>query len=128
VMRPEQRDFLFSHADDARPPYHDGLAAKARTFDLRPGLGVHHPFIAPHLVTTGPALSISLAITFRTPQSDVWSDAHRYNNRMRRLGLGRIPVREHAAVDLAKAGVIRAIRKARSAVKGAQVVAADAAQ
>lgn len=119
-MRPEQRDFLFSYAGDSRAPYHDGLAAKARTFDLRPGLGLHHPFLAPHLVTTGPALSISLAIMFRTPQSDVWSDAHHYNNRMRRLGPGRIPVREHAVIELAKAGVIRSIRSIRkvlSAVK-----------
>lgn len=114
VMRPAQRDHLFSHAVDARPAYHSGLPAKARRFDLQPGLGVHHPFIAPHLVTTGPNVSVSLAITFRTPASDVWSEAHEYNDRLRRYGLGRIPVGEYAAVDLVKAGVMRTLRGTRA--------------
>ncbi|MEP6501787.1 MAG: transcription factor jumonji JmjC domain-containing protein [Betaproteobacteria bacterium] len=116
VMRSAQRDHLFSNGTDARPPYHDGLPAKARRFELKPGLGVHHPFIAPHLVTTGPNVSVSLAITFRTPGSDIVSDAHRYNDRFRRYGLGRIPVGEHAALDATKARVMRTLRGTRAIV------------
>jgi hypothetical protein len=126
VMTPAQRDYLFSYADDSRPPWHEGLPAKARIFDLQPGLGVHHPFVAPHLVTTGPNLSISLAITFRTPRSDVWSDAHVFNYKLRRFGLGRIPVGQSAAVDTVKAGFIRAVRRAKAAVKGGLPQAVDA--
>lgn len=113
VMRPEQRDHLFSSDTNARPAYHAGLAAKARRFELQPGLGVHHPFIAPHLVTTGPNVSISLAITYRTPHSDLLSDAHRYNDRLRPYGLGHLPIGTHAAVDLFKASVTRATRSAK---------------
>jgi hypothetical protein len=127
VMTPAQRDFLFSYGDNSRPTWHDGLPAKAHVFELQPGLGVHHPFIAPHLVTTGPNLSVSLAITFRSPQSDIWTDAHVYNYKLRRLGLGRIPVRENDLVDVAKANFIRAVRKARAAVKGEAPEVADAA-
>ncbi len=114
VMSPAQRDYLFSHGIDARPTYHSGLAAKAQRFALEPGLGVHHPFIAPHLVTTGPNVSVSLAVTFRTPKSDMWSEAHRYNDRLRRFGLGRIPVGEHATVDAFKARVMRTLRGTRA--------------
>jgi hypothetical protein len=120
VMRPEQRDHLFSFDPDARPTWHDGLPAKARRFELEPGLGVHHPFIAPHLVTTGQNFSISLAITYRTPRSDVMSDAHAFNDRLRRYGLGRIPVGRHAAVDLVKAQVMRGVRGARAALRGSR--------
>ena len=116
VMRPEQRDHLFSYDANARPTYHAGLPAKARRFELQPGIGVHHPFIAPHLVTTGPNFSISLAITYRTPHSDLLSDAHRYNDRLRPYGLGRIPVGTHAALDVFKASVMRAIRGTKVAL------------
>ncbi len=116
VMTPRQRDHLFSHAEDARPTWHDGLPARVRRFELQPGLGVHHPFIAPHLVTTGPNVSVSLAITFRTPRSDLWSDAHRYNERLRPYGLGRIPVGANALVDTFKAGALRTLRAGRGAL------------
>jgi hypothetical protein len=109
VMTPEQRDYLFTFAEDSRPTYRPSLVAKAQTFALAPGLGVHHPFIAPHLVTTGPELSISLAITFRTPSSDLWSDAHAFNHRARKLGLDRIPIGERG-----KAAVVRTLRRAKS--------------
>ena len=112
VMTPAQRDYLFSHAEDSRPTYRPSLAQKAETFELAPGLGVHHPFIAPHLVTTGPALSISLAITFRTPSSDRRSDAHRFNHRARRFGLHRLPLG-----DRGKAAVVRTIRRARGTLR-----------
>lgn len=112
VMTAEQRDYLFTFAEDSRPTYHPGLEAKAQTFPLAPGLGVHHPFIAPHLVTTGPELSISFAITFRTPSSDLRSDAHAFNHRARRFGLHRIPIGERG-----KAAAIRTLRRARSLLR-----------
>jgi hypothetical protein len=127
VMTPAQRDFLFSYADDSRPTWHDGLPKLANVFELRPGLGVHHPFIAPHLVTTGPNVSVSLAITFRSPRSDIWSDAHVFNYKLRRFGLGRIPVRENDLVDATKAGCIRALRRARATFKGQAPQVADTA-
>lgn len=70
VMSPAECDHLFSHDEDARPTYRPALDALAMSFELEPGLGVHHPFIAPHLVRTGPQPSVSLAVTFRTPRSD----------------------------------------------------------
>jgi hypothetical protein len=112
VMTAEQRDYLFTFAEDSRPTYRESLEAKAQTFALVPGLGVHHPFIAPHLVTTGPELSISFAITFRTPSSDLRSDVHAFNHRARRFGLDRIPISERG-----KAAVIRTLRRAKSVLR-----------
>jgi hypothetical protein len=107
IMTAEQKDLLLSRIG-GRPPYRSSFEAKAMTFDLRPGLGVHHPFIAPHRVHTGAELSISLAVTFRTRRSDMWTDAHRFNARLRGLGLRPGPVGRHALVDRAKCALARA--------------------
>lgn len=114
VMTPAEKDHLLaSHAADARPRYRDALEAKAMRFDLYPGLGVHHPFIAPHLVRTGQQLSISLALTWRTRGSDTRTHAHRLNTRLRKLGMRPAAVGAHPVADKAKAvlyGGLHAIR------------------
>jgi Cupin-like domain len=114
VMTCAERDHLFNSGNDARPTYRPELESRAAHFELAPGLGIHHPFIAPHLVHTGPELSISLAITFRTPRSDLWSDAHRFNERiLRRFHLPAGRVGRSRLVDGLKAGAIRALRRIR---------------
>jgi hypothetical protein len=114
IMSPAQRDRLLAERGEPRPPYDPAFQRKAMTFQLAPGLGVHHPFIAPHLVTTGRALSISLAITFRTRQSDVWTDAHRFNHLIRtRLPIPVGAVGRSGIVDTAKARLVRWTRGAR---------------
>jgi hypothetical protein len=78
---------------------------------------VHHPYIAPHLVHTGPELSISLAITFRTRQSDVWRDAHRLNHSLRAWGIHPTSVRKSMLIDRTKAKAVSAVRWARTLMR-----------
>jgi hypothetical protein len=114
VMSPAERDrLLATHDHDSRPTYSPSLEEKARVFALRPGTGLHHPFIAPHLVRTDSGLSISLALTYRTELSDVWTDAHRVNHALRRLGLSPRSPGESDAVDTLKAGTLGALRRAK---------------
>ena len=120
IMSPAQKDILLAARDQPRPTYKPSFDAKAMVFELRPGIGVHHPFIAPHLVTTNSSLSISLAITFRTARSDLWTDAHIFNARCRRLGLNPSTVGKRAIVDDVKARAIRAIRTARNVTRRAK--------
>ncbi len=117
IMTEAQKNELLAFVNDLRPSYKPSFEAKAMVFDLKPGLGVHHPFIAPHLVHTGPKLSISLAITFRTRGSDIWTDAHAFNYHARRFGIRPSPVRRSDTVDRIKAGMIRAVRKVKRAMK-----------
>lgn len=119
IMSAEQKDYLLSRIGD-RPPYRPAFESKAMTFDLRPGFGVHHPFIAPHRVHTGSDLSVSLAFTFRTRTSDIWTDAHRANAVLRRLGMNPRPVRRSAMADRTKSGLIRMTRSARRAFRQAE--------
>jgi len=115
IMTPTQRELLLSYIGQ-RPTYRPSFEAKAMVFELEPGLGVHHPFIAPHLVHTGPALSISLAITFRTRRSDTWTNACRFNQRARKLGLRPEPVGRRPLVDQTKSAVLTAYQRARQVV------------
>ena len=112
IMTDEEKDLLLSRTGD-RPTYKPSFESKAMTYQLKPGLGVHHPFIAPHRVHTGPELSISLAVTFRTRRSDIWNDAHRFNARMRRLGLEPVAVGQNFFVDRAKSELARMSQRVR---------------
>ncbi|MBS2032713.1 MAG: cupin-like domain-containing protein [Deltaproteobacteria bacterium] len=102
VMSPEDVDQLFARFDIPRPGYRPELDAKAMTFDLLPGQGVHHPFIAPHLVRTTTELAISLAVTFRTRASDRIAQLHNVNHRLRKLGLAPRAVGTDPRADAAK--------------------------
>jgi hypothetical protein len=85
VMTDAEVDRLFG--EYVRPPYKEAVAHKAETYDLEPGMGVHHPFIAPHLVKSGSEVAVSLAVTYRTRGSDQRSELHKINHHLRRLGI-----------------------------------------
>ena len=111
IMSAAEKDRLLSAFESRRPVYKPSFEAKAMRYELRPGLGVHHPFIAPHRVHTGSDLSISLAFTFRTRTSDRWTSAHAFNHVLRRCGLSPAEVGNgHPVADRAKAAVQHAVQ------------------
>lgn len=110
VMTSSERDTLLTDWTRSRPTYKPALDKLSKDFELRPGIGLHHPFIAPHLISTTSERSISLAITYRTELSDYWTDAHNYNYYMRKLGLTPWPVGANNRTDKTKAMLMRAAR------------------
>lgn len=110
VLTELEKERLFGRWDLPRPALRPEVAASGREFLLRPGDGVHHPFIAPHLVVTGAELSISLAVTFRTARSNQRSAAWQVNHRLRELGLRPAPVGDSPLRDRMKAGALFAAR------------------
>lgn len=117
VMTSPQRDTLLTDRTEERPGYHSALENLSKNFELKPGIGLHHPFIAPHLISTTSARSISLAITYRTELSDIWTDAHNFNYYLRKLGLAPNVVGTDKERDRKKAARIRFARKALKPVK-----------
>jgi Cupin superfamily protein len=85
----------------------------AETFRMDPGDGVYVPIHAPHLVRNGDEVSISLSITWQTPVSERELLATSLNARLRRLKLTPKAPGDRPIGDKAKAGVMRAIHKAR---------------
>ncbi|HET9413352.1 MAG TPA: cupin-like domain-containing protein, partial [Pseudolabrys sp.] len=91
--------------------------AKASTFELTPGLGLHFPVTAPHWVKNGPAVSISFSITFRTSHSDRREILYRINHKLRTLGLDPTPVGRSQSSDNIKYGLFNAARTLVKAVR-----------
>ena len=116
VMSAAQKDQILAYAG-RRPQWLPELEPKAMRFELTPAMGIHHPFIAPHRVHTGPELSISLALTFRTRWSDQQTLAHHLNHKLRQLGLRPGDVGQHPLVDAAKAEVMDLARRSHARVR-----------
>jgi hypothetical protein len=110
IMSAAQKDQMLAYVG-RKPQWLPEFEPKAMRFELTPGVGVHHPFIAPHRVHTGPELSVSLAFTFRTRWSDRQTLAHQLNWKLRQRGLRPGEIGRHAVVDAAKAGVLGLARK-----------------
>lgn len=110
IMSPAEKDRLLSFLSSRRPIYLPSFESKAMLFDLQPGLGVHHPFIAPHRVHTGSELSVSLAFTFRTQKSDMLTSAHAFNDVLRRCGWSPAEVGQHPLADQIKVAASQATR------------------
>ena len=116
VMTSAERDSLLSYAGEHRPAYRESFESRALNFDLSPGQGIHHPFIAPHLYSTNSDVSISLAVTYRTDLSDIWTDAHACNYLLRKLAMTPGAVGYDLSRDQQKANIMRSIRKIKKAI------------
>ena len=81
-------------------------------FELTPGKAVFVPVMAPHFVRNGPALSISLSITWRSEWSFAEADARGWNGVLRRLGLNPRAPGRYPARNMAKATAWRIYAKA----------------
>ena len=94
-------------------PWRDEMASYGMPFDIGPGEAVYVPVMAPHYVTNGSEVSVSISITWRSEWSYAESDARCFNGLVRRIGIepkapGRWPHQ-----NLVKAYGWRAVRKLR---------------
>jgi hypothetical protein len=94
--------------------------AKAMSFDLQPGRGVHVPLTAPHWVQNGPEVSVSFSITFRTPHSERLQMIHRANAFLRRSGLKPTPIGKSPLRDTLKYQAYRTITGAKLKFSGGE--------
>ncbi|EQB07825.1 transcriptional regulator [Sphingobium quisquiliarum P25] len=81
--------------------WREHFRGRGTAFTLRPGEAIHVPVKAPHFVENGPAVSISLSVTWRSERSVAESELHGLNALLRRRGLpvtriGTQPERQRA--------------------------------
>ncbi|MEP7349997.1 MAG: cupin-like domain-containing protein [Sphingorhabdus sp.] len=95
--------------------WRDELASGGIAWPLSPGEALFVPVMAPHHVKNGPAVSISLSITWRSDWSFAEADARAFNGVLRRVGVRPKPPGRFPARNMAKAYAWRAISKLRGA-------------
>jgi hypothetical protein len=89
--------------------------ADSQAFELEPGDGVYMPPHAPHWVTSGPTVSVSLSVTFRTPVTERAARVNVANAHLRKLKLSPRPAGSNETTDKIKAGLARSYQKLRRA-------------
>jgi hypothetical protein len=98
----------------------EALPPEFASFELTRGVGVYIPPITPHWVRNGDAVSISVTLTFFTPDTDRESLVQSFNARLRKLHLsprwpGESPVVDHTKVIAMRAwGLRRRLRPRRT--------------
>jgi hypothetical protein len=110
LLEQQQLEKLFCGAH-RNIPYDDKYKNSGETFHLPPGKGVHIPFVAPHYVVNGNGVSVSISITFRTPDVGRGMATHVMNSWLRRLGINPAEVGVSAPRDQLKSLTLRAWRK-----------------
>ena len=82
--------------------YEDWYESRATLHSLKPGDAVHMPYMIPHWVSTGASYSISMAMTWKTPEVLRLNKIRLMNGTLRRLGLPQKPPGTAPALDAAK--------------------------
>lgn len=93
-------------------PWREEFAPRGRGIHLKPGEAIYVPILAPHWVKTHGDVSVSLSLTWRSEWSFHQEDAHRFNSRLRKLGLNPAPPHFFPRGNLAKSVAQRALNRA----------------
>jgi hypothetical protein len=102
----------FYQGDVLAGVWRDEIAGKGRTYPLKPGLAVHHPPLAPHMVQNRDNVSISVSIYYSSTDIDRRMRVYQANGLLRRLGLSPKP--PGAATDPLKAAALSAVSKSKA--------------
>ena len=102
--------------------YEDWYEQRATLHSLKPGDAVHMPYMIPHWVSTGDSYSISMAMTWKTPEVLRLNKIRLMNGTLRRFGLPQNPPGISPLADAAKVlahdamrAVLDPIRKSENA-------------
>jgi hypothetical protein len=91
----------------------EALPPELASYSLTPGRGVYIPPVAPHWVHNGPAISLSVTLTYFTAATERENMIEAFNARLRHLHLRPRPPGRSASADTAKAAAMRARALAR---------------
>jgi hypothetical protein len=86
----------------------ESLPPELASYSLTPGRGVYIPPISPHWVHNGPAISLSVTLTYFTAATERENMIEAFNARLRRLHLTPRHPGQSAPADIAKVAVMRA--------------------
>lgn len=94
-------------------PWNEQMAQHGTACPIGPGEAIYVPVMAPHYVTNGSEVSVSVSITWRSEWSYIESDARCFNGMVRRMGMKPKAPERWPGRNLAKAYSWRMVRKLR---------------
>jgi hypothetical protein len=100
-------------------PWSEQWRARARVFELAPGLGGYMPSTTPHMVENGDGPSITMSFTYFTDATRRRELLSRCNVRLRRLGLDPLPIGVSPGRDRVKHAVLAGCLAVRNEVRRA---------
>jgi hypothetical protein len=86
----------------------ESLPPELASYELTPGRGVYIPPVAPHWVRNGPAISLSVTLTYFTAATERGTLVEAFNAQLRRMHMHPRHPGQSKAVDLAKVALMRA--------------------
>jgi len=89
---------------------------KARTFVMKPGDGVFIPVAAPHWVKVEDEVSVSISLTWYTPEIGRRARTFKLNSMLRKMGINPTDYGRSPKVDAAKWALISSILKTKKAL------------
>ncbi|MFZ2997468.1 cupin-like domain-containing protein [Sphingobium sp.] len=92
TLVPAQKSEEFHDGGHRNLVWQDGFKSRGTPFPMTPGDAVHVPVKAPHFVENGPAVSVSLSVTWRSERSVAEGELHSFNAllRKRKLPIGQV--------------------------------------
>ncbi len=109
----EERERYFA-GDISGAVYRKEHQDNAIAYDLKAGYGVHVPVCAPHWVQNRDNVSVAISITYELKSVERMTRVHRFNQRLRRLGITPTPPGVSAVRDNLKLAATRALAGLRS--------------
>ncbi|MBC7978247.1 MAG: cupin-like domain-containing protein [Myxococcales bacterium] len=97
--------------------WNEAWRARARVFELTPGLGGYMPSTSPHMVENGPEPSITISFTYYTDATRERELLYRGNAQLRRLGLAPHPIGASPGRDRVKHAMLARVRTAKNFVR-----------
>ncbi|MBE0703377.1 MAG: cupin-like domain-containing protein [Afipia sp.] len=91
-------------------PYNDSFKPRGVEYHLVGGDGCYVPYQWPHWVKTAGSYSISMAVTWKTPEVRRLNDLHTFNSMLRGLGLPQAAPGQNPGLDAVKLAVFRTSR------------------
>jgi Cupin-like domain len=100
-------------------PWNEAWRARARVFELAPGLGGYMPATTPHMVENGDGPSITMGFTYLSDATRRRELLYRGNLRLRRLGLDPLPVGASPGRDRVKYAMLASYMSAGNKIRRA---------
>jgi len=98
----------------------ESLPPELASYQLTPGRGVYIPPVSPHWVHNGPAVSLSVTLTYFTAATVRENMIEAFNGRLRSFHMNPRQPGQSASADVAKVAVMRAWGLARQIRRGSR--------